>query len=80
MPIIVEYNYADGSSERVTYPVQVWRKNDNSVRKLLTSDKELTGVTVDPDAATADVNLNNNAWPKEEADTDFDQFKARVKG
>ena len=80
MPIIVEYSYADGSTERVTYPVQVWRKNDNSVRKLLTSDKELTGVTVDPDAATADVNLNNNAWPKEEADTDFDQFKAKVKG
>ena len=80
MPIIVEYSYADGSTERVTYPVQVWRKNDNSVRKLLTSDKELTGVIVDPDAATADVNLNNNAWPKEEADTDFDQFKAKVKG
>jgi len=80
MPIIVEYSYADGSTERVTYPVQVWRKNEDAVRKLVTSDKELTGVTVDPDAATADVNLTNNAWPKEEADTDFDQFKAKVKG
>ena len=80
MPIIVEYSYADGSTERVTYPVQVWRKNDDAVRKLVTSDKELTGVTVDPDAATADVNLTNNAWPKEEADTDFDQFKVKVKG
>ena len=80
MPIIVEYSYADGSTEHVTYPVQVWRKNDDAVRKLVTSDKELTGVTVDPDAATADVNLTNNAWPKEEADTDFDQFKAKVKG
>ena len=39
--------------------------------KLLTSDKELIGVTVDPDAATADVNLTNNAWPKEEADHRF---------
>ena len=26
MPIIAEYNYADGSTERY-YPVQVWRKN-----------------------------------------------------
>ena len=65
MPIIVEYSYADGTSERVTYPVQVWRKNDASVRKLVTSNKELVGVAVDPDAETADVNLNNNAWPKE---------------
>ena len=80
MPIIVEYSYADGTSERVTYPVQVWRKNDASVRKLVTSNKELVGVAVDPDAETADVNLNNNAWPKEKADTDFDKFKAKVKG
>jgi hypothetical protein len=80
MPIIVEYSYADGSTERVKYPVQVWRKNDASVRKLLTSEKELIGVTVDPDAETADVNLTNNAWPKKEADTDFDKFKSKVQG
>lgn len=80
MPIIVEYAYADGTKERVTYPVQVWRKNDERVQKLLTSDKELIGVTVDPDAETADVNLTNNAWPKKEAETDFDKFKAKVQG
>ena len=80
MPIIVEYSFADGSSQRVTYPVQVWRKNDASVKKLLTSDKELVGVVVDPDEETADINLNNNSWPKEENPTDFDKFKAKVKG
>ena len=80
MPIIVEYSYADGSSERVTYPVQVWRKNDASVKKLLTTNKELIGVVIDPDAETADINLNNNSWPKEEATNDFDKFKAKVKG
>ncbi len=80
MPIIVEYSYADGTSERITYPVQVWRKNDASVKKLLTSDKELIGVTIDPDAETADVDLTNNAWPKKEADSDFDAFKAKVQG
>ena len=80
MPIIVEYSYADGTKERVTYPVQVWRKNDDSVKKLVTSDKELIGVTIDPDAETADVDLTNNAWPKKEADTDFDKFKTKVQG
>ena len=80
MPIIVEYSYADGTKERVTYPVQVWRKNHDSVKKLVTSDKELIGVTIDPDAETADVDLTNNAWPKKEADTDFDKFKTKVQG
>ncbi|MDA8924034.1 M1 family metallopeptidase [Flavobacteriaceae bacterium] len=80
MPIIVEYSYADGTTERITYPVQVWRKNDASVKKLITSDKELIGVTVDQDAETADIDLTNNAWPKQEADSDFDAFKAKVQG
>ena len=38
MPIIVEYSYADGTSERVTYPVQVWRKmthqSENSLPQI----------------------------------------------
>ena len=80
MPIIVEYAYADGTKELVTYPVQVWRKNDQSVKKMLTSDKEIIGITIDPKAETADVDLSNNAWPKEEVKTDFDKFKETVKG
>ena len=80
MPLIVEYSYADGSTERVTYPVQVWRKNDASVRKVLATNKELVGVTIDPDEETADIDTSNNSWPKEEQATDFDKFKARIKG
>ena len=60
----MEYSYADGTTERVTYPVQLWRKNDASVKKVIASDKELVGVTVDPDLETADVNADNNSWPK----------------
>ena len=80
MPLIVEYNYADGTSERVTYPVQIWRKNDSSVKKIIASDKELVGVTVDPDLETADANLDNNNWPKQETLSDFEKFKERIKG
>ena len=80
MPLIVEYAYADGSKERVTYPVQLWRKNDASVKKIITSDKELVGVTVDPDEETADVNPDNNSWPKKETPSDFEKFKEKIKG
>ena len=80
MPLIVEYSYADGSKERVTYPVQLWRKNDVSVKKIITSNKELIGVTVDPDQETADVNSDNNSWPKKESTSDFERFKEKIKG
>ena len=79
MPIIVDYTYDDGSTERVKYPVQVWRKNDNEVKKVVATDKKIIGIKIDPDFETADVDLTNNSWPKEQQMSEFDQFKARMK-
>ncbi|PHR95602.1 MAG: aminopeptidase, partial [Leeuwenhoekiella sp.] len=78
MPLIVEYSYADGTKEKVTYPVQVWRKNDAEVTKVLATDKELVGVVVDPDQETADVDVSNNNWPREAQESEFDNFKEGV--
>ncbi|WP_188459424.1 M1 family metallopeptidase [Psychroflexus planctonicus] len=75
MPIIVEYAYEDGSTEKVTYPAQVWRKNDKEVSKAITSDKRIVNITVDPDIETADVDLSNNNWPAKEKESEFDEFK-----
>ena len=79
MPLIVEYTYADGTTERVEYPVQVWRKNDNEMKKVIATDKKIVGIKVDPDQETADVDLSNNSWPKTEEISGFDQFKADMK-
>ncbi|HKJ47701.1 MAG TPA: M1 family metallopeptidase, partial [Christiangramia sp.] len=75
MPIIVELAYADGTTEKVTYPVQIWRKNDNVVSKVIPTDKEITKITLDPDLETADVDVDNNSWPKKEAKNEFEEFK-----
>ena len=75
MPILVEYTYADGSTLTERYPVQIWRKNDDSYTRLLASEKEIVGVQVDPNEETADVNTTNNSWPRTKVRTDFDRFK-----
>lgn len=75
MPLIVEVTYADGTSEKKTYPVQIWRKNDQLVSKVIPSNKEITNITIDPDLETADVDVNNNSWPKKENKNEFDEFK-----
>ena len=80
MPIIVDYIYEDGTTERIKYPVQIWRKNDSIVKRLITGDKKLIGVELDPDAETADINLNNNSWPEKNNISDFDKFKEKIKG
>ena len=80
MPLIVEYSYADGTNELVKYPVQVWRKNDAEVKKVIATDKEIVGITVDPNQETADIDTSNNSWPKKIAESDFDSFKSKTKG
>jgi len=80
MPIIAEYTYSDGSTERVTYPAQIWRKNDTSVGKVIASEKEITKIVVDPDEETADIDTSNNNWPKRKKLGEFNKFKNKVKG
>ncbi|MBP2832149.1 M1 family metallopeptidase [Aquimarina sp. U1-2] len=80
MPLIVEYTYEDGSSEIITYPAQIWRKNDDKVKKALASEKAITKIVVDPNEETADIDTSNNSWPENKTLGKFDQFKNKVKG
>jgi aminopeptidase N len=80
MPLIVEYAYADGTTENITYPAEIWRKNDKEFKLVISSQTELTGIIVDPKLETADIDMTNNAWPKKEQKSDFDQFKEKIKG
>jgi hypothetical protein len=80
MPIIAEFTYSDGTTERVTYPPQIWRKNDLMVGKVIASDKEIKKIEVDPDEETADIDVTNNSWPKRKKLGEFDAFKENVKG
>ena len=80
MPIIIDIEYEDGTEERRKYPAQVWRKNDSEVRKVLTSDKKIVSIKLDPDEETADIDTSNNSWPKVENESDFDKFKSQIKG
>ena len=80
MPIIIDIEYEDGTVERRKYPAQVWRKNDLEVRKVITSNKQISSVKLDPEKETADIDNSNNSWPKEENESDFDKFKSKIKG
>ncbi|MFK5958532.1 MAG: M1 family peptidase, partial [Lutibacter sp.] len=80
MPIIVEFEYEDGTKERKQYPAQIWRLNDKEVTKVFPSSKAIKKITIDPDEETADVDLSNNSWPKNK-DTKFEKFKReQIKG
>ncbi len=75
MPLLVEYEFTDGSKESKYYPAEVWRFNDKEIKKVFASDKEIKSIVVDPNQLTADVDTSNNSWPKKEKDSQFDKFK-----
>ena len=58
---------------------QIWRKNDAEVSKVVASEMEITKIMVDPDEETADIDTENNAWPKRKKLGDFNKFKEKVK-
>ncbi|KAA5824154.1 M1 family metallopeptidase [Algibacter amylolyticus] len=78
MPIILDITYEDGTTERKTYPAQIWRYNDKEVSKVFKTNKRITGLAIDPDLETADVDTSNNSWPRKAEDNKFDAFKNKV--
>ena len=72
MPIIVELTYEDDTKETFKYPAQIWRKNNDTAKKVYATEKAIKKILVDPKLETADIDVSNNAWPKEEVKSKFD--------
>lgn len=64
MPLLVTFNFEDGSSKEIRYPVEVWRFSSENLKKMYGFDQPLKSIEVDKNAETADVNLKNNVWSK----------------
>jgi hypothetical protein len=72
MPILVEITYEDGTVENFKYPAQIWRKNNDTARKVYATEKAIKKIQIDPKLETADIDVTNNTWPKEIVKSKFD--------
>jgi hypothetical protein len=75
-PIIIQWNYKDGTHEIEKIPAEVWRLNENEITKVFIKDKEVTSVVLDPNAQLADVDVMNNSFPRN-TESRFDKFKKK---
>ncbi len=75
MPVILQFNYRDGSSEVKRIPAEFWRMNEEEGSKVFVTEKEVENVVLDPFKETADVNESNNQFPPKEIKSDFQKFK-----
>ena len=76
MPVIVRAQYEDGTSEVFRYPAEIWRMNDKEIRKIIPTNKKVVQWTLDPFMEIADVDTENNSYPRQAAQpTRFQMFQ-----
>ncbi len=77
MPLVLQIDYSDGTTEEVRIPAEIWRKNAQNATKLLVRDKAIERVTLDPWNETADAVESNNVWPREIKKSRVELFKSK---
>ena len=63
MPLILEFEYDDGSKELKRIPAEVWRMHQDRISKIFVTTKKIRSIVLDPYLETADVDMSNNDWP-----------------
>ncbi len=74
-PVLIEWTYADGTTEMEQIPAEIWRINEKEVTKVFIKDKEVVKIVIDPEKMTADVFTENNVFPRIEEKDRFEKFK-----
>jgi len=74
-PVVIEWTFQDGSKEIERIPAEIWRTNESEVKKVFVKEKEVTNIVIDPNQETADVNVDDNVFPRKVAENKFDLLK-----
>ncbi len=77
MPVTIEWIYTDGSKDIDRLPAQIWRRNEYETQQTFIKEKEVSKINLDPNFEFADINIENNSFPKTETLSDFDRFKEK---
>jgi len=77
MPVILKFEFIDGTEEIQRIPAEIWRKNNEEVSKVFLFNKQVKQITLDPFLETADTDLDNNYWPERQQPSRFQLYKSR---
>ncbi|MDC8758962.1 M1 family metallopeptidase [Janthinobacterium fluminis] len=81
MPLLLEIELKSGKKYLEKVPAEVWRYSPKKITKLIVTDEPMVGLVQDPYWETADIDVNNNAWPRKVTPSRLELFKTdRSKG
>ena len=79
-PLVLEIQLASGKKYIERIPAEVWRYSPKKITKLIVTDEPMVGLTQDPFWETADINVDNNAWPRKVNPSRLELFKTNRSG
>ena len=80
MPVIVRMQFEDGTDSVARFPAEIWRFNDVAIKKVIATPKKVKQWTLDPFYEVADIDTENNSFPRTAQPTRFQLFKQQQRG
>lgn len=77
MPVIIQMQYTDGTTEDFRIPAEIWRMDQTEVTRVFPTEKDVESIVLDPYLEIADVNTDNNYYPPRESKSRFELFKQK---
>ncbi|KAA0990941.1 M1 family metallopeptidase [Dyadobacter aurulentus] len=78
MPVIVKMGFEDGTDSVAVFPAEIWRFNDQQINKVISTRKKVVQWTLDPYQQIADIDTENNSFPRVAKPTRFQIFKQQT--
>jgi hypothetical protein len=77
MPIILDFQFTDGTHKEYRIPAEIWRFNDTTVTKVFPCDKVIKRIVLDPYLETADIDRTDNYFPQQLKPSRFQLYRER---
>ncbi|MGB0579302.1 MAG: M1 family metallopeptidase [Limisphaerales bacterium] len=64
MPLFLKIEHTDGTHRSLRLPAEIWRYGSSDLARFIVSKKEIRSIEFDPQDELADVNRENNVFPR----------------
>ena len=78
-PLPLTLTFANGETEDLMIPAEIWRRNSHFVTKLIIRKSPLASVELDRHHQTADADYNNNSYPPVISPSRLELYKSKRK-
>ncbi|MBC8155604.1 MAG: M1 family peptidase, partial [Bacteroidetes bacterium] len=80
MPVIVRMEFEDGTDSLARFPAEIWRFNDQGIKKVIATKKKVVQWTLDPYQEIADIDTDDNSFPARVQPSRLQLFKQQGGG